>query len=106
MLCALVSLRQKGAPLFGGGARTSRFHHEKEEQMTEKCNHITRVSVHPSVRVGGASLGRCENEALPGMTVCYLHADREAMAYQIRHLWNQIQRTGPGSKEKQHTKNA
>lgn len=54
--------------------------------MGDKCTYVHRVSVHPSIKVGGASLGRCENDTLPGMTVCWEHADREAMAYHIRYL--------------------
>lgn len=57
----------------------------------EKCFFIYRVSVHPSVVVGGASLGPCKRHALPGMTVCSLHATREAMAYYIRQLYEQNQ---------------
>ena len=48
-----------------------------------RCNHIYRVKVHESVVIGGASVGRCENEALPGMTKCIEHAGREAMGMAI-----------------------
>lgn len=54
--------------------------------MADKCDHVVRVSIHPSIRIGGASIGRCENKCLPGMVRCYKHADREAMAFMIRSM--------------------
>uniref|UniRef100_A0A6M3XS26 Uncharacterized protein n=2 Tax=viral metagenome TaxID=1070528 RepID=A0A6M3XS26_9ZZZZ len=50
-----------------------------------QCTHVDRVSVHPSIKIGGASLGQCKNEALPEFTVCHEHACREALVYQVRH---------------------
>ena len=51
-----------------------------------RCNHENRVSIHPSIRVGGVSVGQCERKALPLMVVCEEHASREAMAMVIRQL--------------------
>jgi len=45
-----------------------------------KCRHVNRVSVHPSVVIGGASLGQCENEVVPGLVMCFEHADKEALS--------------------------
>lgn len=53
---------------------------------TDRCEYIHRVSLHPSIRIGGASLGRCINKALPGMRFCYIHSTREAMAHMIKTL--------------------
>lgn len=57
---------------------------------TKQCCHIYRASLHPSIKIGGASLGRCEHEALPGMTVCWKHAEREAMAFWIDTLAKRV----------------
>lgn len=55
----------------------------------KRCRHINRVSVHPCV-TSGVSIGRCENEALPGMVLCEIHADRYAMGLLIRTLTRRI----------------
>ena len=47
--------------------------------MADKCDHLTRVSIHPSIKIGGASIGRCTRDALPGMLVCAEHATPDAI---------------------------
>ena len=66
----------------------------KKQNKDNQCSYINRVAIHESIKVGGASLGRCENECLPGMTVCYLHATREAMAYAIKLYAKKIKELG------------
>lgn len=60
-----------------------------DDENPNRCEYIHRVSVHPSIKIGGASLGRCKNRALPGMRFCYIHSTREAMAYIIRNIKNE-----------------
>jgi len=55
------------------------------------CSHVNRVSVHPSIRIGGTTIGRCSRPCLPRMTVCYEHATREALAYLIRSLHSELE---------------
>lgn len=46
-----------------------------------RCTHINRSGpLHPSVKIGGASMDQCENEAFPELVVCYEHANKEALA--------------------------
>jgi hypothetical protein len=56
-----------------------------------RCQHVHRLNVHPSIRIGGVSVGRCVNKALPGMVNCYIHTPREAMDYVIRSLFEKVQ---------------
>jgi hypothetical protein len=58
----------------------------------EKCTHIERVSLHPSVKVGGFCIGGCENEAVPGLNVCLRHAHTESMLYCIQSLLKDIEK--------------
>ena len=51
-----------------------------------QCNHINRVNVHPSVVIGGASIGQCPNEALEGFVVCYEHVEKAALLLMIDNL--------------------
>ena len=60
----------------------------------ERCSHIPRGRVHPSVKIGGVSMGRCKNKALPGMDVCYIHANRDGMALAIRMYADKIKKLG------------
>jgi hypothetical protein len=55
-----------------------------DDGREDRCEYVHRVSVHQSIKFGGASVGRCTNTALPGMCMCYIHAPREAMAMVIR----------------------
>lgn len=59
-----------------------------------QCSHINRVAVHSSIKCGGASIGRCENECLPGMVVCWEHATREALVYAVRLYAKQVLELG------------
>lgn len=59
----------------------------------KKCNKTTRLSVHPSVKIGGATIGKCQNECLPEMTVCWEHASREALVMHIEDLYKRLQGT-------------
>jgi len=53
--------------------------------MTKKmCSHIHRVSVHPSVVIGGASLGECDRPALRGLTVCFDHVTKDALLLKLQ----------------------
>lgn len=61
-----------------------------DDEREGRCRYIHRISVHPTIKVGGPSLGRCANTALPGMDQCYIHAPREAMAYAIRILDDKV----------------
>lgn len=72
------------------------FHFEigPEDGDEERCQYIHRVGIHPSVKIGGAGIGRCKNKALPGMTVCYIHANRDGMALAIRMLAVKIKKLG------------
>lgn len=54
--------------------------------MSDKCNYTKTVSVHPSVKIGGATVYECNNDTVPGMTVCYEHANKEALVYYIQTL--------------------
>lgn len=56
-----------------------------------RCQHVQRLNVHPTIRIGGVSVGRCVNKALPGMVNCYIHTPREAMDYVIRSLSEKVQ---------------
>jgi len=60
--------------------------------LKTKCDHVHRVSVHPSVRIGGASLGQCEKDAAPGLTCCWEHATKECLIYYVQHLLRQESR--------------
>jgi hypothetical protein len=57
-----------------------------------KCHHRYRVSVHPSIVIGGVFVGKCNRDALPLMTVCAEHADRWAMGVNIRDLYDKWQK--------------
>lgn len=59
--------------------------------MKNRCNHINRVAVHPSVVVGGASLGQCENQALPLLVKCVEHADRDAIKIAMEQMDKELQ---------------
>lgn len=48
------------------------------------CDHSPTTS--------GVSMGQCERKALPGMTACYEHANRGALALMIRQQAREIER--------------
>lgn len=52
----------------------------------KKCNRRHTVSIHPSVKIGGFTLGTCENDVLPGMVVCEYHADPSAVRMLVEGL--------------------
>lgn len=58
----------------------------------KKCNKTIRVGVHPSVKIGGVTIGECQNECLPEMTVCWRHASREALVMHIKNLYGRLQK--------------
>lgn len=62
-----------------------------KENDTKRCSHIFRSgSLHPSIKIGGGvSMGQCENECLPGFTVCHEHANRDSLVYQVEWLSKQ-----------------
>lgn len=51
-----------------------------------KCDHRDRVQLHPSIKIGGFAIGRCERDALPGMVVCAWHATPDAITIQMNQL--------------------
>lgn len=59
---------------------------EHEEETAMKCNHIDRVPLHPSVKIGGPSAGQCENDVLPLLVVCEEHARPEAVRMAMEQL--------------------
>jgi len=60
------------------------------EQKMEKCSHIYRVSTHPSIKVGGSSIGQCTNECLPGFTVCFEHVTKDALSMMLKIAMSRI----------------
>lgn len=50
----------------------------------QRCSYRLQLKIHSSIACGGPSIGRCTNKSLPGMTVCYIHANRDALAMCIR----------------------
>lgn len=55
------------------------------------CGKAMRLTVHDSVVVGGASVGACENECLPTMTVCEEHATPDAVRMLAQHLSKELE---------------
>ena len=46
-----------------------------------RCSHVYRSGqLHPSIKIGGVSLGQCENECFPDLVVCLEHANKETLA--------------------------
>lgn len=54
--------------------------------MPVTCNKRFSVPIHPSVKIGGFTIGTCENEVLPGMVVCEHHADPAAVRMLVEGL--------------------
>ena len=53
----------------------------KKTTTTEPlCGEVMRVQVHPSIVIGGVSVGSCPNARLPGLVVCYDHATKDSLA--------------------------
>ena len=50
-----------------------------------KCREAHRVSLHPSVRIGGFSLGECGKDVLEGFVVCFEHVNKEALWMMVQH---------------------
>ena len=65
-----------------------------DDDDEERCTYIRRVNTHPTVKIGGVFVGRCKNKALPGMTVCYVHANRNGMAFAIRMFADKVRKLG------------
>ena len=72
----------------------SKYHFETapDDGREGRCQHTHRLGVHPSVKIGGVSVGRCVNDALPGMVYCYIHTPKEALAYAIRSLDEKVRK--------------
>lgn len=50
-----------------------------------KCQHIFRSGqLHPSIKIGGVSLGECQNPALAGFVVCFDHVDKASLSLMLR----------------------
>lgn len=58
-----------------------------QEHDDTKCSYIRRVMV-PNNVPGGAGLGRCEKDCIPGFTVCFDHVTKEALYMMIQSLRN------------------
>lgn len=56
----------------------------------KKCSHIDRVSIHPSIKIGGVSIGQCQNRCVPGLVVCAEHASKDALVMLVKQLLKQI----------------
>jgi hypothetical protein len=72
----------------------SKYHFETapDDGREGRCQHTQRLDVHPSVTIGGVSVERCVNDALPGMVYCYIHTPKEALAYAIRLLDEKVRK--------------
>lgn len=71
-----------------------RYETGRDDGDEERCTYVSRASLHPSVKIGGASFGRCKNDVLPGMLMCYIHANRGAMAMAIRMYADKVKKLG------------
>jgi hypothetical protein len=54
--------------------------------MSTKCQKVFRVSIHPSIKMGGATVGKCQNDAAPGLNCCWEHAEKETLIHYIQML--------------------
>jgi hypothetical protein len=50
-----------------------------------QCDVINRVSVHPSIKIGGVSVGQCPKVVLEGFVVCFEHVNKEALWMMVQH---------------------
>lgn len=73
--------------------------------MPVTCNKRFSVPIHPSVKIGGFTIGTCENEVLPGMVVCEHHADPAAVRMLVEGLVRDLEeaRSSPRTKRKRKT---
>lgn len=73
-----------------------------------RCHYEHRSGpLHNSLKIGGTvKLGRCCNDALPGMLFCYVHATRDAMSLVIRNLNAELEtfKTKKGRKKNEQKK--
>jgi len=60
-----------------------------------KCQKVFRAPIHSSVTIGSPSVGKCENDALPGMLFCSEHATRDAMDMAIKILVRELKKRDP-----------
>lgn len=60
--------------------------------MPVTCNKRFSVSIHPSVKIGGATFGFCGREVLPGMVVCEHHADPAAVRMLVEGLVRDLEK--------------
>jgi len=60
-------------------------------RTSERCTHIFRSGpLHPSIKIGGASLGQCPNKRFPELVVCFDHADKETLALLAKQALKQV----------------
>lgn len=57
-----------------------------------KCIHKYTLQVHPSVVIGGVSVGRCENESIPGTVVCFEHITKDTLMIMVDQLVRDYER--------------
>ena len=55
-------------------------------KKNDKCDVVFRVPVHSSVKIGEVSIGKCENDAAPGLTCCWDHANKDTLIHYIKML--------------------
>jgi hypothetical protein len=68
---------------------------KKEKVVTpDLCSHIERIPItwRGQVLGGFGGMGKCENDCLPGMTVCHAHANRDAMVMRIETFAKEIEK--------------
>jgi hypothetical protein len=64
----------------------------KSKEQTGLCDHVDRVAIHPSVKMGGVAIGRCERKVLPGLVVCAWHADPAAVTMVMRDMDKELKK--------------
>jgi len=60
-----------------------------------KCQHINRVPILANVVIGGASIGNCMEDALPGMLYCGEHVDKDALIYAYKVAYEELKKRDP-----------
>lgn len=54
------------------------------KEVIMKCNTVYRAQLHPSIVMGGVSIGECDKECIPGFVVCFEHVNKEALTMMLR----------------------
>lgn len=65
----------------------------KKIRDEQRCSYIFRSGpLHPSIKIGGVSLGQCPNERFPELVVCYEHATKDTLALLARQALRALKR--------------